>query len=84
MDKDKREKMKFKMKVEMVKINKENLLVWFFELHSEQQTENISKLEGINLIFLLGCIGEISINQLQDVETKSSGRKAHSLIAYLN
>lgn len=84
MDKDKREKMKFKMKVEMVKINKENLLVWFFELHSEQQTENISKLEGINLISLLGCIGEISINQLQDVETKSSGRKAHSLIAYLN
>lgn len=84
MDKDKREKMKFKMKVEMVKINKENLLVWFFELHSEQQTENISKLEGINLIFLLGCIGETSINQLQDVETKSSGRKAHSLIAYLN
>ena len=54
--------MKFKMKVEMVKINKENLLVWFFELHSEQQTENISKLEGINLIFLLGCIGETSIN----------------------
>lgn len=54
--------MKLKMKVEMVKINKENFLVWFFELHSEQETENISKLQGINSIFPLGCNDEISIN----------------------
>lgn len=75
--------MKLKMKVEMVK-KKKKILVCFFELHCEQQTENMSKLQGINLIFPLGCIGEISINLLQDVETKSPGCKARSLIAYLN